>query len=150
MYYYDSKVNKCYPFIYGGCGGNLNRFATEGSCLGRCRYILGKRDLPIITPIAMPLARPFAKPVITLHKMPVIRPVAKPVTRPIRRPRVVYNPRRTSSQIRSIASSRKGQRDFGLWNSIFRLGWEINILMIYYKCGSNYLWGTFLGNKKLY
>ena len=166
MYYYDSKANECYPFVYGGCGGNLNRFATEGSCLGRCRYILGKRDLPIITPIAMPLAKPVAKPVArpfvlpsgswlerpvkTLHKMPVIRPVAKPVTRPIRRPRVVYNPRRTSSQIRSIASSRKGQRDFGLWNSIFRLGWEINILLRNYKCGLKYLWGTFLGTKKLY
>ena len=137
MYYYDSKANKCYPFIYGGCGGNLNRFATEGSCLGRCRYILGKRDLPI----AIPLATPFAKPVKTyfMHKMPVIRPVAKPVIRPIRRPRVVYSPRRTSSQIRSIASSRKGQRDFGLWNSIFRLGWEINIILRNYKCGSKYL-----------
>ena len=165
MYYYDSKVNECYPFIYGGCGGNLNRFATEGSCLGRCRYILGKRDLPLLTPIVMPIAKPVAKPVPkpfvmpagsvtwqgrpakTLHKMPVIRPVAKPVTRPITRPRVVYNPRRTSSQLRPIASSRKGQRDFGLWNSLFRLGWEINILMRYYKCGSKYLWGTFLENK---
>ena len=168
MYYYDSKANECYPFVYGGCGGNLNRFATEGSCLGRCRYILGKRDLPLLTPIAMPIAKPVAKPVPkpfvmpagsvtwqgrpvkTLHKMPVIRPVAKPVTRPITRPRVVYNPRRTSSQLRPIASSRKGQRDFGLWNSLFRLGWEINILMRYYKCVLKYLWGTFLGTKKLY
>ena len=118
MYYYDSNVNKCYPFIYGGCGGNNNRFATEGSCLGRCRYILGKRSLPI--PFVMSAVNPWKRPVKTLHKMPEIRPV--PGTIPITRPQVVYNPRKTSSQIRPIANSRKGHRDFGLYNSLFRLG----------------------------
>ena len=133
MYYYDSKVNKCYPFIYGGCGGNLNRFATEGSCLGRCRYILGKRDLPILTPIAMPISRPVEKPVakpitrsvarVVPSVIPRVVPRVVPgsVIKHVTRPQVVYYPRR-KSQIRSIASSRKGQRDFGLWNSIFRLG----------------------------
>ena len=101
MYYYDANVNRCYPFIYGGCGGNYNRFATEGSCLGRCRYILSKRELPILTPYA--------------------RPVARPAVRPVTRPQIAYYPRRTS-QVRPISTSRNGHRDFGIWNSLFRLG----------------------------
>lgn len=35
-FWHNSKTGLCEPFIYGGCGGNLNRFATRNECLTRC------------------------------------------------------------------------------------------------------------------
>ena len=102
MYYYDSRVNKCYPFIYGGCGGNYNRFATEGSCLGRCRYFLGYRTLPILTP-----ARPARPQVFT---------PARPQS-----PQIVYYPKHPK-QTRPIATPKNAHRTFDLWNDLFRFG----------------------------
>ncbi|MEU7140405.1 BPTI/Kunitz domain-containing protein [Nocardia sp. NPDC046473] len=36
MYYYDSKTRSCETFVYGGIGGNQNRFDTEEECLDAC------------------------------------------------------------------------------------------------------------------
>lgn len=36
-YYYDTKLGDCYPFTYGGCGGNGNNFATWKKCLEYCK-----------------------------------------------------------------------------------------------------------------
>ncbi|XP_043947574.2 papilin-like [Drosophila biarmipes] len=36
-WYYDTEIQSCVQFFYGGCGGNGNRFATEESCLMRCK-----------------------------------------------------------------------------------------------------------------
>lgn len=36
MFYYDSFSGKCHPFIYGGCGGNLNKYRTREECEARC------------------------------------------------------------------------------------------------------------------
>ncbi|XP_017038504.1 male accessory gland serine protease inhibitor-like [Drosophila kikkawai] len=33
---YDSEQNKCIKFIYGGCGGNLNRFMSQNLCERMC------------------------------------------------------------------------------------------------------------------
>lgn len=33
---YDSKNKKCIYFIYGGCGGNDNRFKSEKECKEKC------------------------------------------------------------------------------------------------------------------
>ena len=30
-FYYDTVTKSCKTFIYGGCGGNLNRFETLGN-----------------------------------------------------------------------------------------------------------------------
>ena len=35
-WYYDSASKSCKKFIYGGCGGNGNRFETEEACKARC------------------------------------------------------------------------------------------------------------------
>uniref|UniRef100_A0ABM5G4T9 Papilin-like isoform X2 n=1 Tax=Pogona vitticeps TaxID=103695 RepID=A0ABM5G4T9_9SAUR len=38
MFYYSPKTKMCEVFIYGGCGGNENRFSTMQECLWNCRY----------------------------------------------------------------------------------------------------------------
>jgi len=35
-FYYDPKTGQCKKFIYGGCGGNSNRYLTEQACLEKC------------------------------------------------------------------------------------------------------------------
>ncbi|RWS27622.1 papilin-like protein, partial [Leptotrombidium deliense] len=35
-YYYSSSDKSCRMFIYGGCGGNENRFKTRNECENRC------------------------------------------------------------------------------------------------------------------
>uniref|UniRef100_A0A1I7XIJ1 ADAM_spacer1 domain-containing protein n=1 Tax=Heterorhabditis bacteriophora TaxID=37862 RepID=A0A1I7XIJ1_HETBA len=39
QYYYDAYKGKCQTFIYGGCGGNLNRFRTIEECDKRCGFL---------------------------------------------------------------------------------------------------------------
>ncbi|XP_060665940.1 male accessory gland serine protease inhibitor-like [Drosophila nasuta] len=34
---YNLKTNECVRFIYGGCGGNKNRFESKQECLARCK-----------------------------------------------------------------------------------------------------------------
>ncbi|XP_017110593.1 PI-actitoxin-Afv2a-like [Drosophila elegans] len=33
---YFSSTNMCEKFIYGGCGGNANRFSTKEQCEAKC------------------------------------------------------------------------------------------------------------------
>ncbi|KAI8042641.1 male accessory gland serine protease inhibitor-like [Drosophila gunungcola] len=33
---YDSDKNECIEFIYGGCGGNDNRFGSKEICEDKC------------------------------------------------------------------------------------------------------------------
>lgn len=35
-FYYDANVDKCQRFVYGGCGGNANRFITKADCMEMC------------------------------------------------------------------------------------------------------------------
>jgi hypothetical protein len=37
MFYYDRATDRCLKFVYGGCGGNSNRFQTLEACEQRCR-----------------------------------------------------------------------------------------------------------------
>ena len=37
MYYYDAKSGKCKKFVYGGCGGNQNKFGTMEKCVATCK-----------------------------------------------------------------------------------------------------------------
>lgn len=36
VWYYDSKMDICYAFMYTGCDGNLNRFDSKSDCLNMC------------------------------------------------------------------------------------------------------------------
>ncbi|KAL0841125.1 hypothetical protein ABMA28_014882 [Loxostege sticticalis] len=36
MYYYNLNEGTCKPFVYGGCGGNMNRFKTMQECMTEC------------------------------------------------------------------------------------------------------------------
>jgi len=35
-FYYDAKTEKCKDFVYGGCGGNENRFGSLAECEKTC------------------------------------------------------------------------------------------------------------------
>lgn len=35
-YYFNNATKTCQTFVYGGCGGNANRFSSEQSCLDTC------------------------------------------------------------------------------------------------------------------
>ncbi|KAG7456261.1 hypothetical protein MATL_G00249820 [Megalops atlanticus] len=42
LWYHHSQTQECRPFLYGGCGGNQNRFTTKQACQRRCGK--GNRD----------------------------------------------------------------------------------------------------------
>nr|ATY39985.1 U-actitoxin-Ave venom kunitz potassium channel toxin type 2 [Aulactinia veratra] len=35
-YYYNSETGQCQEFLYGGCRGNENNFATNEECMETC------------------------------------------------------------------------------------------------------------------
>lgn len=39
-YAYDSASNRCFEFLYGGCGGNPNRFVRKQDCIEICKAFL--------------------------------------------------------------------------------------------------------------
>ncbi|KAG7473379.1 hypothetical protein MATL_G00095220 [Megalops atlanticus] len=46
VWYYDAAHTKCKTFHYSGCGGNGNRFRTEGDCNTTCAGISEEEDEP--------------------------------------------------------------------------------------------------------
>ncbi|XP_018598134.2 kunitz-type protease inhibitor 2 [Scleropages formosus] len=43
-FYFDPKTKTCLPFIYGGCGGNSNRYSTVTECMSRCTGAGGQHE----------------------------------------------------------------------------------------------------------
>ena len=44
FYYYNADLAGCFTFIYGGCGGNRNRFSTKEACENHCRGVRRRRQ----------------------------------------------------------------------------------------------------------
>ena len=40
-YHYDASMQRCFPFIYGGCGGNRNNFPSKTDCQHNCHDVGG-------------------------------------------------------------------------------------------------------------
>uniref|UniRef100_A0A4W3IIJ5 BPTI/Kunitz inhibitor domain-containing protein n=1 Tax=Callorhinchus milii TaxID=7868 RepID=A0A4W3IIJ5_CALMI len=36
LWYYYPESSECRPFVYSGCGGNNNHFASKQECMDRC------------------------------------------------------------------------------------------------------------------
>ncbi|KAG8199882.1 hypothetical protein JTE90_015873 [Oedothorax gibbosus] len=36
MYFFNVNKFQCEKFVYGGCGGNANRFETKEDCMSSC------------------------------------------------------------------------------------------------------------------
>lgn len=47
-WYYDSRMEKCLPFQYGGCGGNDNRFDDMYACIDECLLGVPQTEPPTI------------------------------------------------------------------------------------------------------
>ncbi|KAG8186993.1 hypothetical protein JTE90_005765 [Oedothorax gibbosus] len=43
-WFYDAQTQSCLPFVFGGCGGNTNRFKTSEICLKFCTGIKATRN----------------------------------------------------------------------------------------------------------
>lgn len=68
LWYFDTKIKRCRQFYYGGCGGNDNRFNSEGECDQRCKL---SDDSPTTTPA--PRTHPPAR-----HSDPPTRAPGRP------------------------------------------------------------------------
>ena len=52
-YFYDADRGVCQEFVYGGCGGNLNRFDYLDECEQTCMQSSGNMLLKISTAMAV-------------------------------------------------------------------------------------------------
>ncbi|KAJ8880674.1 hypothetical protein PR048_017144 [Dryococelus australis] len=43
-WYFDGYSRTCQAFVYGGCGGNANRFQSEEQCERQCGVNIGKGE----------------------------------------------------------------------------------------------------------
>uniref|UniRef100_A0A023G828 Putative bpti/kunitz family of serine protease inhibitor n=1 Tax=Amblyomma triste TaxID=251400 RepID=A0A023G828_AMBTT len=41
-YFYNTRNGRCERFIYGGCRGNRNNFASTGECFEKCKPFRGE------------------------------------------------------------------------------------------------------------
>uniref|UniRef100_A0A3P8S6N0 BPTI/Kunitz inhibitor domain-containing protein n=1 Tax=Amphiprion percula TaxID=161767 RepID=A0A3P8S6N0_AMPPE len=44
LWYFHIRSGECRPFVFGGCGGNRNRFSSRQECLSWCGMEMGKSE----------------------------------------------------------------------------------------------------------
>uniref|UniRef100_A0A3Q3B9W9 BPTI/Kunitz inhibitor domain-containing protein n=1 Tax=Kryptolebias marmoratus TaxID=37003 RepID=A0A3Q3B9W9_KRYMA len=44
LWYFHVQSGECRPFVYGGCGGNQNRFSSKQECQSWCVMERGAAD----------------------------------------------------------------------------------------------------------
>ena len=85
-YYYDGT--QCTDFVYGGCGGNANRFDSIKECEAVCGTTTSTTIKPISTPTLIPTINPTKKPTGNPSNIPTLFPTMKPSTKPSRNPTI--------------------------------------------------------------
>ncbi|XP_047670690.1 tissue factor pathway inhibitor a isoform X2 [Tachysurus fulvidraco] len=61
-YFFDSKVNECRCFFYGGCFGNANNFKTLKECKDRCQR--NDTEEPQNSPMAEEKIESYGQPIV--------------------------------------------------------------------------------------
>ncbi|XP_055949212.1 papilin-like isoform X1 [Argiope bruennichi] len=63
-WFYDAQTQNCLPFVFGGCGGNKNRFKTSEICLRFCTGItaIPPERRPHVAPTTTPTPEPTQCP----------------------------------------------------------------------------------------
>lgn len=70
-WYFDSEQQICVDFVYGGCRGNNNNFATKKKCRLICKSRL--RDNMATPPPRVPATSATEKPVTGTELLPTLR-----------------------------------------------------------------------------
>ncbi|XP_049526881.1 kappaPI-stichotoxin-Shd2a-like [Dermacentor silvarum] len=52
QWYFDPGMSACRPFLYGGCGGNKNRFASCELCNSACETSVCAKEKPGPSPFS--------------------------------------------------------------------------------------------------
>lgn len=88
-WFYDPSSFQCLPFVYGGCGGNKNRFKTSEVCLRYCQGVSnykpefarrpeddgrGPEPDPVIPPVVVREDPPYVPPPVYVSPVPTRAP----------------------------------------------------------------------------
>ena len=45
LFHFNASTGQCERFVYGGCGGNGNRFTTKQNCIDKCGTNIGNKAI---------------------------------------------------------------------------------------------------------
>ena len=80
MWYFEPSRRQCRRFLYGGCQGNGNRFASRDECENRCLNDGGEQPVVPVEPATYPPVQPATYPPVQPTNTP--QPTAYPPYEP--------------------------------------------------------------------